>query len=103
MSSAAFHLARLESKPIPRFLVWNRDDDNDARHLGVLFDLEISEPELARLLEQKVFKRERDRTRLSGDHFVAPAELLARVERKDIDLEPWSRQILHHVTAERSQ
>lgn len=97
-----FHLARLDSKPIPRFLVWNRGDDNDARHLGVLFDLEISRPELARLLEEKVFKRERDRTRLSGNRFVAPAELLARVERKDIDLEPWSREVLRHVTAEPS-
>lgn len=95
-----FHLARLESRPLPRVLVWNRDDDNDARHLGVLFELEIPRPELARLLEEKVFKRERDRTKLSGNRFVAPAELLERVERSGIDLEPWSREILRHVTAE---
>jgi thymidylate kinase/predicted NUDIX family phosphoesterase len=99
-----FHLAWLDSEPIPRFLVWNRDDDNDARHLGVLFDLEIRAPELARLLSEKVFKRERDRTKLSGSRFVAPSELLDRLERKDdIELEFWSREILRHVTADRSQ
>lgn len=96
-----FHLARLDVEPVPRFLVWNRDDPNDARHLGVLYDLEIPTPELARLLAEKVFKRERDRSKLRGSRFVAPAELRARVERSDdIDLEPWSREILRHVATE---
>jgi len=93
-----FHLARLESEPIPRFLVWNRDD-KIARHLGILSDLEIA-PEVARSLTGKMFKRERDHTKL-GSRFVAPAELADRVARgEDIDLEPWSRALVQHVVTE---
>lgn len=95
-----FHLARLESEPIPRFLVWNRDNERNARHLGVLFDLEIPAGEVARSLASKVFKRERNRTKLGGNEFISPAELQARVERKDdIDLEPWSQNVLGHEIA----
>jgi hypothetical protein len=102
-----FHLARLESEPIPRFLVWNGKKDPDARHLGVLFDLEITTDEVARSLASKVFKRERNRTKLGGNQFISPVELQARVERNDdIDLESWSQNVLSHemdrVMAERS-
>jgi predicted NUDIX family phosphoesterase len=98
-----FHLARLESEPIPRFLVWNRSNLRDARHLGVLFDLEIPTKEAAQSLASKVFKRERNRTRLGGNQFISPAELQARVEQNDdIELESWSREVLQHMMAARS-
>jgi hypothetical protein len=98
-----FHLARLESEPDPRFLVWNRNKEKDARYLGVFFDLELPAEEVAKSLASKVFKRERNRTKLGGNEFVAPAELQARVERNDdIDLESWSRQVLGHILATRS-
>jgi predicted NUDIX family phosphoesterase len=98
-----FHLAQLDSEPTPRFLVWNRNDDIEARHLVLLFDLEIPAPEVARSLAEKVFKRERDRTKLCGSQFVAPGELLARVENDDdIELESWSREVLRHMMAARS-
>jgi thymidylate kinase len=94
-----FHLARLESEPIPRFLVWNRHDKRDARHLGVLFDLEIP----TRSIASKVFKRERNRTKLGGNEFISPADLQARMEpRGDIELESWSRAMLDHILAKRS-
>lgn len=98
-----FHLARLESDPIPRFLVWNRHNERDARHLGVFFDLEIRTEEIAKSLARKVFKRERNRTKLGGNEFLSPAELQARVEKKDdIQLESWSREVLGHILAARS-
>jgi thymidylate kinase len=98
-----FHLALFESKPLPRFLVWNRSDKRIARHLGVFFDLEVPTYELAQSLSSKVFKRDRNRTKLGGNQFVSPAELRARTEqRDDIELEPWSLDVLHHLTMGRS-
>jgi thymidylate kinase/predicted NUDIX family phosphoesterase len=97
-----FHLARFESEPIPRMLVWNASDPGDARHLGVFFDVEIPTPEVAQSLAEKVFKRERNRTKLRGKQFMTPAELHAQVERKDIQLESWSREVLGHMMAARS-
>ena len=98
-----FHLARLESEPSPRFLVWNRYNERDARHLGVLFDLEIPAEEVAKSLASKVFKRERNRTKLGGNEFISPAEIQARMEPKgDIELESWSQAMLDHILAARS-
>lgn len=98
-----FHLVRLDTQLVPRFLVWNPDDQRDARHLGMLFDLEIPAPRVAESLAHKVFKRERDRTKLRGSRFVAPTELAARVDRNDdIELESWSREILRHMTGRSS-
>jgi thymidylate kinase/predicted NUDIX family phosphoesterase len=98
-----FHLGRLESEPIPRFLVWNRSNQRDARHLGVLFDLEIPTYEAAQSLARKVFKRERNRTSLGRNQFISPAELQARVDQNDdIELESWSRQMLNHILTPRS-
>lgn len=95
-----FHLARSESEPVPRVLVWNRDDPKDARHLGVLCDLEIA-PAVARSFTGKVFKRERDSTKLRGSRFVTPAELADRLASgDDLDLEPWSRALVQHMVAE---
>lgn len=95
-----FHLAGLESEPIPRFLVWNRKEQRDARHLGVLFDLELPTEDAARSLASKVFKRERNRTKLGGNELLSPAELQARVDKKDdIQLESWSREVLGHEIA----
>lgn len=92
------HLARFESDPLPRFVVWNRHDPEDARHLGVFFDVDVAAPEVARSLAEKVFKRERDRTKLRGSRFVAPGELLARVQNgDDLELESWSREVLPHM------
>jgi thymidylate kinase/predicted NUDIX family phosphoesterase len=99
-----FHLARLESEPTPSFLVWNRKHTRDARHLGVFFDLEIPTPEVAQSLAGKVFKRERNRTKLGGNQFISPAVLQARVEKNDdIELESWSSEVLRHILAARSQ
>lgn len=93
------HLARFESDPIPRFVVWNRHPE-EAHHLGIFFDVDVAAPEVARSLAEKVFKRERERTKLHGSRFVAPAELLARVERgDDVQLESWSREVLPHLVA----
>jgi thymidylate kinase len=102
-----FHLARFESEPIPRFLVWNRSEPRDARHLGVFFDLEIPTYEVAQSLASKIFKRERNRTKLGRNQFISPAELQARVEQNDdIELESWSKEVLRHemarLTSERS-
>lgn len=95
-----FHLARFESEPIPRFLVWNRSKQRDALHLGVFFDLEIPTYEAAQSLASKVFKRERNRTKLGGNQFISPAELQARVEQnEDIELESWSKEVLGHEIA----
>lgn len=101
-----FHLAQLESEPDPRFFVWNHSDPGnprDAIHLGVLFDLEIPTKETAQLLASKVFKRERNRTRLGGNQFISPAELQSRSgQNGDIKLESWSKEMLHHMMAGRS-
>jgi thymidylate kinase/predicted NUDIX family phosphoesterase len=98
-----FHLARFESEPIPRFLVWNRNNPKDARHLGVFFDLDIPTFEAAQSLARKVFKRERDRTKLGGNQFISPTDLHARMERNDdIELESWSKEVLGHEMATRS-
>jgi thymidylate kinase/predicted NUDIX family phosphoesterase len=95
-----FHIAQLESEPVPRVLVWNRDNPKDARHLGVLCDIEIA-PAIASSLTGKVFKRERDRTKLRGSRFVTAAELADRLARgDDIDLEPWSRALVRHLVAQ---
>jgi thymidylate kinase len=94
-----FHLGRLESEPFARFLVWNRHDERDARHLGIIFDLDIPAGEVARSLADKVFKRERNRTKLGGNQFISPAKLQARVERADIELESWSLSVLGHEIA----
>ena len=95
-----FHLAQLESEPIPCVLVWNRDNPKVARHLGVLSDIEIA-PAIARSLTGKVFKRERDRTKLRGSRFVTAIELADRLARgEDIDLEPWSRSLVRHLVAQ---
>ncbi len=97
-----FHLARFDSEPVPRFLVWNKSEQRDARHLGVFFDLEIPTPEIAQSLANKVFKRERNRTKLAHNQFISPVELQARVAQdNDINLESWSREVLKHVTAVR--
>lgn len=93
-----FHLARLESEPRPRFLVWARDD-RKARHIGVFFDLEIPTDDVAQSLAGKVFKRERDHTKLGGKQFISPADLQALVKQADIELEPWSQTILDHMAA----
>ncbi|MFV8750996.1 hypothetical protein ACNOYE_10665 [Nannocystaceae bacterium ST9] len=90
-----FHLGRLESEPTPQFLVWNRHDPRDARHLGVFFDLEIPSEEIAKSLASKVFKRERNRTKLGRNEFITRTDLQARVdENDDIELESWSLQYL---------
>ena len=95
-----FHVAQFESEPIARFLVWNRSDARDARHLGVFFDLEIPTDEAAQSLASKVFKRERNRTKLGGNEFISPADLQARVDRNDdIELESWSKEVLRHEIA----
>ncbi|XXY51968.1 hypothetical protein WME91_12575 [Sorangium sp. So ce269] len=95
-----FHVARFESEPTPRFLVWNRSDERDARHLGVMYDLEIPTQEAAQSLASKVFKRERNRTKLGRNQLISPADLQARVERKDdIELESWSKEVLRHEMA----
>ncbi len=95
-----FHLARFDSEPIPRFLVWNRNNPRDARHLGVFFDLVIPTYEAAQSLASKVFKRERDRTKLGGNQFISPTELHGRMERNDdIELESWSKEVLGHEMA----
>ncbi len=92
-----FHLAQLDSEPAPRVLVWNEDPDQ-VRHLGVFFDLELPSAELARSLTGKVFKRERNRTRLRLHELVSPAELHARMDsRSDLELESWSQDLLRYL------
>lgn len=86
-----FHLAKWESDPAPRFLVWSRKSEKIAQHLAVLFDLNIPHNEAAQSLASKVFKRERDRATLGNNRFVSAADLN---NEKEVELEPWSQEIL---------
>jgi predicted NUDIX family phosphoesterase/thymidylate kinase len=95
-----FHLARIESEPTPRFLVWNHSDLKDARHLGIIFDLTIPAPEVAQSLANKVFKRERTRTKLGRNEFISPLELQTRVDAHGVNLESWSVEVLRYTLAE---
>lgn len=91
-----FHLGRLDSEPIPRWLVWNGDDERDSRHIGVFYQFNIDTPEVANPLASKVFKRERNRTKLSSKEFVAPHDLQSRT---DVTLESWSQEVLRRMLA----
>ncbi|MEM9454907.1 MAG: hypothetical protein AAGF11_12060 [Myxococcota bacterium] len=92
-----FHLAHLESEPIPRVMIWN-EPPAEARHLGVFFDLEIPAPRVAQALTGKVFKRQRDRSKLQANQFVSTAALYERMRHgEDIELESWSQQLLLHM------
>jgi len=94
-----FHLAQINAEDLaPKYLIWNRRDSRDAHHLGVFFDLEIQSPELADTLEKKVFKRERNRTKLGGDRFVSVSELQERVRGSELELESWSTELLAFIT-----
>ncbi len=88
-----FHLAGLDSTPIPRHLVWN-ENPQEVKHLGMFFDLPIP----AATLAGKVFKRERNQTRVKFHSLVSPAELHARMaDDPDLELESWSRDLLEHL------
>lgn len=92
-----FHLAALGSAPVPRWMAWTRSDDNpnEGRHLGIVFELEVSS---GQSLTGKVFKRDRTGTRDKLHELVEPAQLQARMsDPADLQLEPWSQQLLHHM------
>ena len=92
-----FYLARLDSELRPWVLVWSRNP-REVRHLGIVFDLEIPNAELARSLTGKVFKRDRNRTRIKLQELVRPTELHARMASAggELQLESWSRDLLDH-------
>lgn len=96
------HLAQLDSKLQPRFMVWNPENQRDSLHVGLFFDLDIQEEAVALALAGKVFKRERNRTKLGGNKFISANILLARMQNRDskehIELESWSRMVLEQVT-----
>jgi len=97
-----FHIATLDSAPIPHSLVWTTNDKNEkeAKHMGIFFDLKIQSGES---LAGKVFKRERNGTRDRLQELVRPAELYSRMSSTDLQLEPWSqcilRQLVHNEEA----
>lgn len=95
-----FHLAQLDSELSPSFLVWTNDDSADALHLGIFFNLNIRADAVAQALAGKVFKKERDRTKLAGEPFVSPQDLLSRQTDGKIQLESWSRIVLTQFTKE---
>lgn len=96
------HLAQLDSQLQPRCLVWNPDDRRDSLHVGLFFDLNIQEEAVALALAGKVFKRERNRTKLGGNKFISARALLERMQSKDskehVELESWSKIVLEQMT-----
>ena len=70
---------------------WDDSDRGDGRHLGLIYRMDIKNPELADSLKKKQFRRSRGHN-LAGD-FRGIEELTSSMDK--VDLEPWSRDILN--------
>ena len=73
-------------------LVWTPGEDRKQnQHLGIMFTIRIDNPSLREHLEDKEFKScgRRERSRL---HLEPHDDLVATAD--ELDLEPWSREVL---------
>ena len=64
--------------------------EEDGRHLGLIYLMDIESPELAESLRKKEFRRSRGHSLAGG--FREIGQLVSRMD--EVDLEPWSRAIL---------
>ena len=88
VSRRLFITRQLKSRPVG--YAWDSFTQGNSRHLGLIFQLEIEGGDLADSLEEKEFRRGRGHD-LTG-RFKRVEELRASAD--ELDLEPWSKQIL---------
>ena len=74
---------------------WDPSSTRDGKHLGLIFRLDIENPELAESLKKKEFRRSRGHN-LAGE-LTKIEELASNMD--GVGLEPWSRAVLDNCEA----